>query len=132
MSNSIAGFQAPATNQETPRVAAQEPKVEGADVALLSPDRPPRVDSGGGDNTKPRRPRGFAAMDRKLVSEIARKGGKAAHSAGTAHEFSSEEAREAGRKGGRATHEKRRQQSEPAPAPPVATATPSDESQDRE
>ncbi|MCL2450441.1 MAG: KGG domain-containing protein [Polyangiaceae bacterium] len=55
-----------------------------------------------------KRPRGFAAMDRKLVSEIARKGGKAAHSAGTAHEFTSEEARVAGRKGGRATHAKRR------------------------
>jgi hypothetical protein len=47
-------------------------------------------------------------MDRKLVSEIARKGGKAAHSAGTAHEFTTEEARIAGRKGGRATHAKRR------------------------
>jgi general stress protein YciG len=51
--------------------------------------------------------RGFAAMDPKLVSEIARKGGKAAHSAGTAHEFTTEEAREAGRKGGKATHAKR-------------------------
>ncbi len=56
----------------------------------------------------PRKPRGFAAMNRALVSEIARKGGKAAHSAGTAHEFTSEEARVAGRKGGRATHAKRR------------------------
>jgi uncharacterized protein len=72
----------------------------------LVPDRPPhRVE---GAEAKPRRPRGFAAMDRKLVSEIARKGGKAAHSAGTAHEFTSEEARVAGRKGGRATHAKRR------------------------
>lgn len=58
--------------------------------------------------TKPRRPRGFAAMDRDLVSAIARKGGKAAHEAGTAHEFTSEEARSAGRKGGQATHAKRR------------------------
>ncbi len=47
-------------------------------------------------------------MDRNLVSEIARKGGKAAHAAGTAHEFSSDEARNAGRKGGMATHAKRR------------------------
>jgi general stress protein YciG len=62
----------------------------------------------GAGESKPKRPRGFAAMDRKLVSEIARKGGKAAHSAGTAHEFTSEEARVAGRKGGRATHAKRR------------------------
>ncbi len=56
---------------------------------------------------KPRRPRGFAAMDRKRVSEIASKGGKAAHAAGTAHEFSSDEAREAGRKGGMAPHVRR-------------------------
>jgi general stress protein YciG len=72
----------------------------------LLPDRPPSAEAAGPQ--KPRRPRGFAAMDRKLVSEIARKGGKAAHSAGTAHEFTTEEARVAGRKGGRATHAKRR------------------------
>ena len=57
---------------------------------------------------KPRRPRGFAAMDPKLVSELATRGGKAAHRAGTAHQFTSEEARVAGRKGGMATHAKRR------------------------
>jgi general stress protein YciG len=57
---------------------------------------------------KPRRPRGFAAMDRKLVTELARKGGKAAHLLGAAHEFNSDEAREAGRKGGLASHVKRR------------------------
>ena len=48
------------------------------------------------------RPRGFAAMDRKKVSQIASKGGKAAHRAGTAHEFTSDEARAAGKKGGSA------------------------------
>jgi len=52
--------------------------------------------------------RGFAVMDPKRVSEIASKGGKAAHAAGTAHEFSREEAREAGRKGGYATHARRK------------------------
>jgi general stress protein YciG len=72
----------------------------------LQPDRPPQPVEA--TEAKPRRPRGFAAMDRKLVSEIARKGGKAAHSAGTAHEFTSEEAREAGRKGGHAAHANRR------------------------
>ena len=56
---------------------------------------------------KPRRPRGFAAMDRTKVSEIASKGGKAAHAAGTAHQFSSDEARNAGRKGGVAPHVRR-------------------------
>lgn len=51
-----------------------------------------------------RRPRGFAAMDPALVSAIARKGGKAAHAQGTAHEFTSDEARAAGKKGGKASH----------------------------
>lgn len=44
--------------------------------------------------------RGFASMDEDKQREIASKGGKAAHQRGTAHEFDSEEAREAGRKGG--------------------------------
>ncbi len=44
--------------------------------------------------------RGFASMDRTKQREIASKGGKAAHAKGTAHEFDSGEAREAGRKGG--------------------------------
>ena len=57
---------------------------------------------------KPRKSRGFAAMDPKLVSELAKRGGKAAHRAGTAHQFTSDEARVAGRKGGMATHAKRR------------------------
>lgn len=46
--------------------------------------------------------RGFAAMDPKRQREIASEGGKAAHLSGNAHEFNSEEAREAGRKGGQA------------------------------
>jgi general stress protein YciG len=44
--------------------------------------------------------RGFAAMDPQKQREIASKGGKASHQSGNAHEFSSEEARAAGRKGG--------------------------------
>jgi uncharacterized protein len=44
--------------------------------------------------------RGFASMDAAKQREIASKGGKAAHDQGTAHEFSSEEGRKAGRKGG--------------------------------
>ena len=46
--------------------------------------------------------RGFASMDPSKQREIASKGGRAAHAKGTAHEFSSEEARVAGRKGGEA------------------------------
>lgn len=44
--------------------------------------------------------RGFASMDRSKQREIASKGGRAAHAKGTAHEFNSNEARDAGRKGG--------------------------------
>lgn len=43
--------------------------------------------------------RGFAAMDANQQREIASRGGKAAHAKGTAHEFTSEEAAAAGRKG---------------------------------
>lgn len=56
---------------------------------------------------KARKPRGFAAMDPSRVAEIARKGGKAAHEAGTAHRFSADEARDAGKKGGLAPHKSR-------------------------
>jgi uncharacterized protein len=51
--------------------------------------------------------RGFASMDEDRVREIASRGGKAAHQKGTAHEFTSEEAREAGRKGGLARASRR-------------------------
>ncbi len=44
--------------------------------------------------------RGFASMDRTRQREIASKGGRAAHQKGTAHEWTAEEARVAGRKGG--------------------------------
>ena len=46
--------------------------------------------------------RGFATMDPETQRAIASKGGKAAHEQGTAHEFTGEEAREAGSKGGKA------------------------------
>ena len=44
--------------------------------------------------------RGFASMSREKQREIASKGGRAAHQKGTAHEWTSDEARSAGRKGG--------------------------------
>lgn len=46
--------------------------------------------------------RGFASMDPSKQREIASKGGRAAHAKGTAHEFTPDEARVAGRKGGEA------------------------------
>lgn len=50
----------------------------------------------------PRNKRGFSAMDPALQREIASKGGRVAHEQGRAHQFNSEEARIAGRKGGEA------------------------------
>jgi general stress protein YciG len=108
MNAQVTGAQPRTTNERNFQVNGNEPQPEaGSNANELTPDRPPQPVEGEVE-TKSKRPRGFAAMDRKLVSEIARKGGQAAHSAGTAHEFTSDEARVAGRKGGRATHAKRR------------------------
>jgi uncharacterized protein len=46
--------------------------------------------------------RGFAVMSPEKQKEIARQGGRAAHQQGVAHQWNSNEAREAGRKGGQA------------------------------
>jgi uncharacterized protein len=56
--------------------------------------------------------RGFASMDDDKQRKIASKGGKAAHDKGTAHEFDSEEAREAGRKGGETVSQDRQHMSD--------------------
>lgn len=59
-------------------------------------------DNNDGDSQNGSSRRGFASMDEERQREIASKGGKAAHEKGTAHEFDSQEAAEAGRKGGQA------------------------------
>ena len=68
--------------------------------------------SGSEEGSEPRvsrkTPRGFAAMNPEAQRAIAAKGGRAAHQKGTAHEFTSEEARIAGRKGGEASRGGRR------------------------
>lgn len=56
--------------------------------------------------------RGFASMDPARQREIASKGGRAAHEQGTAHEFTPEEARAAGRKGGQVVSRNREHMSE--------------------
>lgn len=56
--------------------------------------------------------RGFAAMDPEKQKEIASEGGRAAHRQGVAHEWSSEEARAAGRKGGQIVSRNREHMSE--------------------
>jgi uncharacterized protein len=78
------------------RASDQEQPKEGAplDISESENQEAPRSTKGRG--------RGFASMDPAKQREIASKGGKAAHQKGTAHEFTSDEAREAGRKGGQA------------------------------
>src|SRR5262249_22872764 len=72
--------------------------------------------SSGWEETVAKEDRGFASMDRNKQREIASKGGKAAHQKGTAHEWTSEEAREAGRKGAMASH-RRKQEQQPSETP---------------
>jgi uncharacterized protein len=57
----------------------------------------------GGEVTDRTSKRGFAAMNPLRQRQIASEGGRAAHAQGTAHEFTSEEARQAGRRGGEAS-----------------------------
>ena len=59
--------------------------------------------------------RGFASMSPEKQREIASKGGRAAHQKGTAHEWTSEEARNAGRKGGQISRGGRGRLVEPSP-----------------
>jgi general stress protein YciG len=70
------------------------------DAVVLANSSPSSVQRSPGSRAK----RGFATMAPEQVRELARRGGVAAHRAGTAHEFNSEEARVAGRKGGIASH----------------------------
>lgn len=79
-----------------------EEKVEGEEKA---PEVPAPPKSG-----TVRKPRGFAAISPERRREIASKGGKAAHAVGTAHKFTTEEARAAGTKGGNAPHASRGKQ----------------------
>jgi general stress protein YciG len=67
-----------------------------------------RVRSGGEGSSS----RGFAAMNPEKQKEIASEGGRAAHQQGVAHEWNSEEARQAGRKGGQSVSQNREHMSE--------------------
>ena len=72
-----------------------------ANQSAVTPDT---TTSNASPSESPKKPRGFAAMDPAAVAAIARKGGRAAHASGRAHEFSADEARAAGKKGGLAPH----------------------------
>lgn len=64
-------------------------------MALLDSDKPSNESS---PTSVKRSLRGFAAMDPQRQRQIASLGGRAAHQSGHAHEFTTEEARAAGKK----------------------------------
>jgi uncharacterized protein len=102
----------------TPDTPTDEPKPAPVQDPPAEPGRPPLVVGGRLDgsltesaamndaakgrivNGERKERRGFASMSPEKQREIASKGGRAAHQKGTAHEWTSEEARSAGRKGG--------------------------------
>ena len=64
------------------------------------------------NNEKRKGKQGFASMDTERQKEIASKGGRQAHRSGKAHEWNSEEAAKAGRKGGKARAAKNAEQNQ--------------------
>lgn len=70
--------------------------------------------------------RGFASMSPEKQREIASKGGRAAHEKGTAHEWSADEARSAGRKGGQVSRGGRGRLTDATDAAPTNTDTSGD------
>lgn len=59
------------------------------------------------ENEQAPKRQGFASMSRERLAEIASKGGKSAHAKGTAHQWTSEQAKVAGRKGGTVSQSRR-------------------------
>ena len=104
LTRSVAGFADARTARFTP-IAYRR-----ARMLVHGISNAPVVSINGGRMTTGKR--GFASMDRNRQREIASKGGKLAHLRGMAHEWTSEEAREAGRKGGAAVRQRK-----PAPDP---------------
>jgi general stress protein YciG len=78
------------------------------------------VDERRNDSPARKERRGFASMSPEKQREIASKGGRAAHEKGTAHEWTSEEARSAGRKGGQISRGGRGRLADDFQAPPDA------------
>jgi general stress protein YciG len=107
----------PPDEPEAPETPSDEPKPTPVQDPPAEPGKAPYVvrdlESGGHSesrtmhdvskgrmNGERKERRGFASMSAEKQREIASKGGRAAHQKGTAHEWTSEEARSAGRKGG--------------------------------
>ena len=133
---------------EAPETPTDEPKPAPVQDPPAEPGRPPYVvqrrteglateseslamnDAASGRSVAPgterKERRGFASMSREKQREIASKGGRAAHQKGTAHEWTSEEARSAGRKGGQISRGGRGRLLEPSESAAPAGLSPDD------
>jgi len=87
---------------ESPETPLDEPRPSPIQDPPPQPSQkgPYVVHAGGIVNTERKERRGFASMSPEKQREIASKGGRAAHEKGTAHEWTADEARSAGRRGG--------------------------------
>ena len=65
---------------------------------MSTSEQAPQSAQGTASPARARQPRGFAAMNPAKQREIASLGGRAAHQSGHAHEFTTEEARSAGKR----------------------------------
>jgi general stress protein YciG len=91
----------PLNEPRPPRVQDPPPQPDTKGPYVVRTGVDPRVEGGLTVNTGERKERrGFASMSPEKQREIASKGGRAAHEKGTAHEWTADEARNAGRKGG--------------------------------
>ena len=126
------------TPQDAPETPTNEPKPVPVQDPPAEPDPEPYVVRGrqAGQisetimNEAAKQPgerkerRGFASMSPEKQREIASKGGRAAHQKGTAHEWTSEEARSAGRKGGQISRGGRGRLIEPTSPVPQPAGNP--------
>jgi len=136
----------PERPERTPDTPTDEPKPAPVQDPPAEPGRPPLVVLRGGRggshtestamndvakgrivNGERKERRGFASMSPEKQREIASKGGRAAHQKGTAHEWTSEEARSAGRKGGQISRGGRGRLVESAAAPTQSEVGPTSE-----
>jgi general stress protein YciG len=89
-------------DEEAPETPPNEPRPTPVQDPPPEPKQkgPYVVQAGGSVTTERKERRGFASMSPEKQREIASKGGRAAHEKGTAHEWTADEARSAGRRGG--------------------------------
>lgn len=98
--------QPPVENEEEAQAAEEQSEQAQASAEEHAPESGPITER------KPSSQRGFAAMERDKQRAIASKGGRAAHEKGTAHEFTPDEARQAGKKGGEVVSQNRKHMAE--------------------